>query len=199
MIHSSFWNVRGITYSALFGALLVAFSFVNIPLGFTPVPISLANFAIMLAGALLGARYGFLSIGTVIVLSALGLPLIHGTGGASLLLGTSGGFVWAYPFAALFIGFFFSRIKGNSWGSFILMFLVLEVFGSLLLYVSGVPWLSHAAQIPFQKALALGCYPFLPGDLAKALVAAFVVRQLRVYYPKGVLSSRNSSVVTLEQ
>jgi biotin transport system substrate-specific component len=147
----------------------------------------------------LGARYGFLSIGTVIGLAALGLPLIHGVGGVTLILGSSGGFVWAYPFSALLIGYFISKIKGNGWGSFALMFLVLEVFGSLLLYVTGVPWLSHAADLTFQKALALGCYPFLPGDAAKALVAAFVIRQLRVYYPTGVLTSSSNNVIRLDQ
>jgi biotin transport system substrate-specific component len=189
------WNVRGITYAALFGALFVAFSFIQIPLGFTPVQISLANFAIMLAGAFLGAVYGFISIGAVILLTGLGLPLLHGAGGISLLTGPTAGFIWAYPFAALFIGFFISKIKGRGWGSFILMFLSIEVFGSLLLYVSGVPWLSHVTGMSLQKALAQGCFPFLPGDAAKAFLTAIIVQQLRVYYPKGVLTPINSPVI----
>ncbi|WP_127584486.1 biotin transporter BioY [Paenibacillus koleovorans] len=194
---SSAWSIKGITYSALFGALLVALSFVQIHLGFSPVPISMANFAIMLAGALLGARYGFISIGAVVVLTAIGLPLLHGAGGIGFITGRTGGFVWAYPFMALFIGYFASRIQGKGWTSFILLFLVIEV-GSLLLYLTGVPWLAHVAHYTTYKALTAGCFPFLPGDAIKALVAAIVVHQVRVYYPAGLLGSSNRPVAKLQ-
>lgn len=192
------WNVRGITYAALFGALFVVFTFIQIPLGFTPVQITLANFAIMLTGGILGAVYGFISIGAVVLLTALGLPLLHGAGGISLLTGPTAGFIWAYPFAALFVGLFISRIRGKGWASLVLMFLVIEVFGSLLLYVSGVPWLSHVTGMSIQKALTQGCYPFLPGDAVKAFIAALIIQQLRIYFPSGVLSSTKNQVVSLD-
>lgn len=109
------FSVRGLVFSTLFSALLVVSSFFNIHLGFTPIPLSLQNLVVMLAGSVLGAVYGFFSVALVVVLTALGIPLLHGSGGMSLILGPTGGFIWAYPFAALLIGFFVSRVKGRGY------------------------------------------------------------------------------------
>jgi biotin transport system substrate-specific component len=176
-------SIRGLVFSALFGALLVASSYLNVHLGFTPIPISLQNLAVMLAGAILGPLYGFISVGVVVVLTALGIPLLHGSGGLALILGRTGGFIWAYPFAALLIGFVASRVKGRGVVAFVLLFVGMELFGSLLLYVTGVPWLAHVAKYSIQKALVAGCYPFLPGDAAKAAIATIIVLSVRQVFP----------------
>ncbi|TDF92328.1 biotin transporter BioY [Paenibacillus piri] len=175
-------NVRGMVFCALFAALLVVSSFLNLHLG-TPVPITLQNLIVMLAGAILGPLYGFCSMALVVVLTALGIPLLHGNGGLPLILGPTGGFIWAYPFAALLIGFAAQRIKGKGPAAFILMFISLELFGSLLLYVTGVPWLAHVAGYSMQKALVAGCYPYLPGDAAKAVIAALIALPVRQVFP----------------
>ncbi len=181
-------TVRGITFSAMFAALLVALSFVNIHVGFSPVPITMSNFAIMLAGALLGARYGFFSIALVVGLTAAGLPLLHGRGGLDLILGPTGGFIWAYPLAALFIGWMIPRIKGKGVPAFIFTFGVLMLFGSLLLYVTGVPWMMHVVpNMTFAKAMAVGCYPFLIGDALKAVIATLIIVPVRHMYPASRL------------
>ncbi|UQZ82615.1 Biotin transporter BioY [Paenibacillus konkukensis] len=176
-------TMRGLAFSALFGALLVVSSYLNIHLGFTPIPISLENLVVMLTGAILGPLYGFCSVALVVVLTALGIPLLHGSGGFALLLGPTGGFVWAYPFAALLIGLLLKRVKGRGVVAFVLTFLALELCGSLLLYVSGVPWLAHKAGISLQKAMALGCYPYLPGDAVKAVLAAVILVPVRQVFP----------------
>lgn len=176
-------SIRGIVFSALFAALFVASSYLNIHLGFTPIPISLENLIVMLAGAILGPLYGFLSIALVVVLTAIGIPLLHGSGGMALLLGPTGGFIWAYPFAALLIGFVVQRIKGRGTAAFVLICVTLELFGSLLLYVSGVPWLAHAAHFTLQKALLVGCYPYLVGDAVKAVIAALIAIPIRNAFP----------------
>jgi biotin transport system substrate-specific component len=49
--------------------------------------------------------------------------------------------------------------------------------------VSGVPWLAHVAHLPLSKALALGCYPYLPGDAVKALFAASIALTVRQVFP----------------
>jgi biotin transport system substrate-specific component len=182
-------SVRGITLSAMFAAILVALSFINVHLGFTPVPITLENFAIMLAGAFLGARYGLFSIGTVVLLALIGFPVLHGSGGIALLIGPTGGYIWMYPLAAFFIGLIVPKIKGSRVVQIALIFLTLEVFGSLLLYVAGVPWLAHIAHVSLSKALVLGCYPYLPGDAIKAFVAAIIVVTLRDWAPISTIRS----------
>ncbi|WP_426448145.1 biotin transporter BioY [Paenibacillus sp. S-38] len=180
-------SIRGLVFSTLFGALFVASSFFNIHLGFSPVPISFQNLVVMLAGLILGPVYGFISIGLVVLLTAAGLPLMHGSGGPTLLLGKTGGFIWAYPFAALLIGWVSERVQGRGVWTFVRLFLAAEVFGSLLLYVTGVPWLAHVANLPMQKAMVAACYPFLPGDAVKAVLAALIALQIRQVFPASRL------------
>jgi biotin transport system substrate-specific component len=191
-------SIRGIVFSALFAALLVASSYLNIHLGFTPIPISLENMIVMLAGAILGPLYGFISVALVVLLTALGIPLLHGSGGFALLLGPTGGFIWAYPFAALLIGFVVQRIKGRGTLAIVLIWVTLELFGSLMLYVTGVPWLAYAAHFTLQKALLVGCYPYLLGDAVKALVAAIIIVPVRNVFPAsritGIMNSRGATI-----
>ena len=189
-------TVRGLVFSAMFTALVSVSSLFNISLGFTTVPISLENLMVMLAGAVLGPLYGLLSMLLLVALVALGLPLLHGAGGMPLLLGYTGGFVWMYPAAAWFIGFATQRIKGKSVLSFIATFVVLEVGGSLLLYVTGVPWAAHVLHWGLGKALALGCYPYLPGDAVKAFLAAWIVLPVRQVWPVARIVGRTQSPQT---
>ncbi|MEW9700924.1 biotin transporter BioY [Paenibacillus sp. SI8] len=186
-------TLRGIVFSALFAAILVLFSFVSIPLGFTPVPITLQTLAVMLAGGLLGARYGFLSMALVVVLTAIGFPLLHGTGGLSVILGPTGGFILIWPFAAGLIGLVMPRIRLQGAMGYVAAFVVLELFGSLFLYVAGVPWLMHKVPtLTFSKAMFNACYPFLPGDAVKAVVAALIIAPVRQVFPPHRLTGSNS-------
>lgn len=192
-------TVRGVVFSALFAALLSVSSLFNVTLGFTPVPISLETLVVMLAGALLGPVYGFFSMFSLVALAALGLPLFHGAGGMALILGPTGGFIWMYPIAALLIGLAMSRVRGKSVGAFIGAFVILEVFGSLLLYVTGVPWLAHVAHLGLGKALALGCYPYLLGDAVKAFLGAWIILPVRQVWPvQRILGQQTVSVAKLE-
>jgi biotin transport system substrate-specific component len=175
------WNVRGIVFSALFAALFIVLSLVNIKIG--PVPFTLETFAVMLAGGLLGGRYGFTSIFVVIALTALGLPLLHGSGGFALMVGPTAGFIWMFSVSALLIGWCAERIRGNGWKDAVLMFLVMELFGSLLMYVSGVPWFMHATGLSLNESLPLAMVPFLLPDAAKAILAAGITISLRKYVP----------------
>ncbi|EXX91158.1 biotin biosynthesis protein BioY [Paenibacillus darwinianus] len=193
-------SIRHLVYTALFAALFVAMSAVTIPLGFSPVPITLQNFALMLAGAFLGARYGFLSIGIVVALVALGLPLLHGQGGIGYIKGGTGGFILMFPICTLAVGYFTGKLfKSNIRRQspvlfYFLLFLSFEVFGSLLSYVGGVPWLAAVYNWPFSKAMALGAYPYLAGDAAKAVVATVVTGALQAYVP--VWKRKSSSQLT---
>lgn len=178
------FTVKGIVFSALFGALVSVMSLVHIRLGFSPVPFTLETMAVMIAGALLGAFYGFFSLFVVVLLLALGLPLLHGQGTIALLLGPTGGFIWMFPFSAMLIGWLVGKIRGNGWTSYVAVFLVLELFGSLLLYVTGVPWLAYKQNMSLAKAMTLGCYPFLLADGAKAVVATLIVMPVRRIFPR---------------
>lgn len=182
-------SIRPIVYTALFAALYVALSAVTIPMSFSSVPFTLQNLAVMLAGTLLGARYGFLSIGIVIALTAAGLPLLHGQGGIGYLLGPTGGFIISFPFCALIVGFFTRKLldaglpKRNKRLYIVLLFLAVYVFGSLGSYVIGVPWLAVAADIPLLTAFVAYCLPYLAGDALKAVIAVIVTAAVLPYMP----------------
>jgi biotin transport system substrate-specific component len=188
-------TLRGVAFSSLFAALVVVFGYFSIPLGFTPVPITLQTLAVMLAGALLGARYGFFSMMIIVVLTAIGFPLLQGKGGLAVFLGPTGGYVVMWPIAALLIGYFVSKVKRHDWVGMILIFLIIEGFGSLLLYVSGVPWLAHVAGLSMSKALAGGFYPYIPGDIIKAIAATAITVSLRQLFPQARLTGQSSHSV----
>lgn len=179
---SAAW-IRNVVFTALFAALFIAFSYVKINLGFTAVPITLQTLAVMLAGGLLGSLYGFLSIFIVVLLAATGLPLLGGYGGLSTIFGPTGGYIWMFPLSALLIGFvsdrLFARKKQLNRYGIILLFIGLVLFSVVLAYVGGVPWLAHKAHLSFAGAMKGGCYPYLPGDFAKAVVAAGMIAKLR--------------------
>lgn len=191
-------TIRGLMMSALFAALLVAFSFIKVQVGVSPVPITLQTLAVMLAGVFLGPLYGFLSMLLVVLLTALGLPMLGGSGGMAVLLGSTGGYIVMWPISALLIGWTLSRVKGIGWPAYVLTFAAAELFGSLLVYVTGVPWLAHVAHFSFAKAMSLGCYPFLIGDAVKAVVTALIAVPIRqVYSANRLTGSAQSQVAKL--
>lgn len=190
-------SIRAITFTALFGAIFVVLSSVSIPTGLSPVPITLQTFALLLAGTMLGAVYGFFSIATVIVLAALGLPLIHGAGGMALLLGPSGGFIWMFPFTAFLAGFFTKRIHGRGFLAFILLFVAL-CFSSSIVYITGLWWYAHLSEISLGKAIAGALVPFIPGDLIKAFAATAVLMTVRQLNLMPKLTSNRDQVVSLD-
>jgi len=177
------WSIRGLIFSALFAGVMIALSFMRISLPFTTVPITLQTLAVMLAGSILGARYGTLAVLIVIGLCAAGFPVMGGNGGMAVLVGPTAGYILSWPFAAFLIGWFAERV-GQSKFTFPKLLAVNFVFGSLLVYPGGVSWLAYAAHIDTLKgALTAGMLPFLPGDLIKAVLSAAVVTAVWQVYP----------------
>jgi biotin transport system substrate-specific component len=179
--------LRQIAFTALFAALFVAFSSLTVYIG--PVPITLQTFGAMIAGGLLGARYGFASILLVVALTAAGAPLLHGKGGISYVLGPTGGYIFAFPVAALLIGWaadrlFRERRTRPDRARLLLLFAAMIVFGLGVPYLFGVPWLAYRNGLDLATAIQVGCLPFVAGDTAKAVAATAVVAALRPFVPK---------------
>jgi biotin transport system substrate-specific component len=82
---------------------------VTVPLPFTPVPLTLSNFGVLVVGLLLGSRRGFAALALYLAEGASGLPVFSpaGPGGIAQLLGPTGGYLMAYPFVAALAGFLF--------------------------------------------------------------------------------------------
>lgn len=193
-------SIRNTVFTALFGALFIALSAVKINLN-PDVPITLQNLAVMLAGAFLGARLGFSSIMIVLLLTATGLPLLHGQGGLSFLTGPTGGFLFAFPICALTVGWLVgkllnSRLASNRIATIVLLFVIFETCGSLLSYLFGIPWLMYAADYSFPTAMTKGFYQFIPGDAIKAVIATALTMSLLPFLSVSRPSKSNNSFNT---
>lgn len=166
-------------------------------LSITPVPITLQTLAVILAGIFLTPRNAFLSIFVVILLSSFGLPLFNGKGGLSYIFGTTGGFIFSFPFIALLISIAVGKLIQSQFVkrsvlSFIIFFIVFEVI-SLFAYVPGIPWMMNVLDIPLAKAIAAGFTPFIIGDALKAVAAASITLALIPYIVRIRASMQSQS------
>jgi len=177
------WSIRGLVFSALFAGVMISLSYMKISLPFSTVPITLQTLAVMIAGSILGARYGTIAVLIVIGLCAAGFPVMGGKGGMSVLTGFTAGYIFAWPFAAFLIGWFAERMAQTKYT--VLKLLVVNfVFGSLLVYPTGVGWLAYSAHMnSLSGALVAGMWPFLPGDLVKAVICSGVAAAVWKVYP----------------
>ncbi len=167
-------NVRKMVYCALFAALIVVFAQLQIPLPGL-VPISLATFGVMMAGLLLGWKYGVLAVAVYILLGAVGVPVFAGfKGGVSALLGPTGGYIIGYlPYAAL-AGLNIRKAQDSFWGRCGLLGL-----GTLACYTLGTAWFMHVTGRTLAESLSLCVLPFLPGDAVKMGLSSFLTPRLR--------------------
>ena len=101
---------KSLILCSFFAALTGVLSIVSIPLPFSPVPVNLALLSVYLAGGLLGPKNGSISLVVYVLLGAIGLPVFHNlTGGLSILLGPTGGFIIGYIAAAFLVGLFHKK------------------------------------------------------------------------------------------
>ena len=171
---------RGIALSATFAALISVASPVSIPLGpITQVPITLQVFFVYLAGALLGARYGALSMLIYLVLGAVGLPVFAGLSlGTAALLGPTGGYLFAFPIASL-LGGYVARRRPSTRGGDTIRVSLSFLLSLLVVYAIGVVWLSNYFHLSLLNGVISGAVPFIPLDLLEAAVAVPIAVRLR--------------------
>ena len=150
-------------------AFLAVAAQVAIPLWFTPVPLSLATFAVLLNGAALGPARGGLSVLLYAVMGIVGVPIFadHATGWHF----ASFGYVLGYLPAALAVGALARRRADRS----LLGTIGLGCLGAVIVYAVGVPWLMGFAHVDLMTGLRLGAFPFLVGDALKAVAIALLL------------------------
>jgi len=168
--HTSGWlrDVILILLGALFVAVLAQ---VEIPLPFTPVPITGQTFGVLLVGAALGSKRGAASLGTYLMLGIVGLPFFAGRAhGLEIVIGATGGYLIGFVIAAYMIGLLAERGLERSMRTALIPFLV----GTLIIYLCGVSWLAVVLG-SLSKALMAGLIPFLIGDAIKLIAASLVL------------------------
>ncbi|WP_297521058.1 biotin transporter BioY [Thermococcus sp.] len=166
-------NSREITFAALFASLTAVGAQISVPLG--PVPFTFQVFFVLLSGLLLGARLGFLSQLTYVLVGALGFPVFaEFSGGFAHIYGPTGGYLLAFPIAALLAGYVTEK-GGESVGGMTLGVLL----GLAAIYILGWLRLGFYLGENFGKALEVGVLPFLPLDLLKGALAVGIARPVR--------------------
>lgn len=153
---------------ALFTALAAQVQF---HLSWTPVPITGQTFAVLLAGAILGARLGALSQ-MLYVVAGFFLPFYAGgESGWTYATGSTAGYLVGMVVAAYLVGLLAERNQDRSF----LTSVPAMLFGSAVVYAIGVPWLAHVAHLSAQDAIAKGVAPFIIGDALKSVAAGAVL------------------------
>ncbi len=168
---SALRQVAMVVGASLFVALCARLS---LPLPFTPVPLTLANFGVLVVGVLLGSKRGFAALALYLAQGAAGLPVFSpaGPGGVAQLLGPTGGYLLAYPLAALVAGWIAERGACN-FGRFLAAALAAEV----VVFAGGVAWLMVLTRGAAQ-AMNFGLYPFVFAEIIKVTAAAGIGKRV---------------------
>lgn len=154
-------------------ALATAFAaHVRVPLPFTMIPLTLQTLFVVLAGAMLGPRLGAAAMLTYLGMGIAGLPVFAGGFGLAYLLGPTGGYLLAFPVAALLAGVL--TRPSSARGPLEAFRLVLGLAAAaLVILVSGAAWLAFLTG-DLAGAIALGVAPFLLGEAIKVSLAALI-------------------------
>src|SRR6266702_8445192 len=130
---------------------------VTVPLPFTPVPLTLQNFGVLLVGLTLGSRRGFAALALYLIEGASGMPVFNpaGLGGIAQILWPTGGFLMAYPLVAWLAGWVMER--GNKTFA---RALTAGLLAEILLFAGGLSWLA-AITHSFSLAIRYGLYWFV--------------------------------------
>lgn len=159
-----------------FIVLITLGAYIRVPLPFTPVPITLQTFFVILGSAILGRKYGTMATSTYLVLGGLGLPIFQGYGGGLFhVLGPTGGYLLGFVASSFVIGSLidFKREKSSfSWVVFSM------AVGQFVIYIFGISWLAIYMNLGFIKAIYLGFVPFLPGAIFKLITASLIYRKI---------------------
>ncbi len=152
---------------------------ISFPLPFTPVPLTLQNFAVLLVGMVLGPVAGFSAMVLYLIEGALGLPVFtpYAAGGVAHLLGPNGGYLFSYPLAAATAGWVVRAMQ-----RFTTPFrsaLVASIAATLPIFLLGAGWFAFYAHHNAAATWAMAIAPFVPGEIVKITAAAGIFSTLR--------------------
>lgn len=157
-------TTRQLAYMATFNLLLIASAYIQIPLPFSPVPVTAQTMAVLGCGLFLGPIWGAVTVLAYLLEGSLGLPVFAGgTAGLAKLIGPTGGYLLGFVPAAYLVGFLSQRLKSMSYWRLLLAL----VSGTAVIFGCGLLMLSIFT--PKGNVLVMGLYPFLPGAAVKIL------------------------------
>jgi biotin transport system substrate-specific component len=161
------------------GSVFVALcAHVSLPLFFTPVPITLQPFAVLVLGLLLSPELAAASLVAYLAEGVLGLPVFApgraAMSGIAHLVGPTGGYLLSYPLVAPLVSWLYRRTRRGFGPAF-----VAATAGSFVTLACGASWFAIFTHAPFQLVLSESVIPFLPGDALKVSAAAGIAAAAR--------------------
>jgi biotin transport system substrate-specific component len=158
---------------------VAACAHVSFPLPFTPVPLTLGNMAVILVGLFLSPATAFAAVILYLAEGAAGLPVFNpgGLGGVAQLVGPTGGFLFAYPLAAVAASAIVraaSRVTSRFTAA-----TLAATLGTAMVLLCGFLWLAVGKHITPAAAFVLSVAPFLPGEIVKVLSAAGIYTSIQ--------------------
>jgi biotin transport system substrate-specific component len=167
-------NLKRITYTALFVAVIAVISQIAIPMP-SLVPITLQTFAICLCGYFLGLKSGGCAILVYVLLGAMGAPVFSSfQGGFSVILGHVGGFIIGFIPLALMCGISKKRPLA----------IILGCLGILICHLTGIIWYMVITKNPFIPSFVLVSLPYILKDIILCVLAYFVSEKLKTRIKK---------------
>lgn len=158
--------------SAIFAAVISAFSVMSIPVG--PVSITMGVFGILLASLILPTAQSILSVLIFIMCGAVGIPVFSGMrGGIGVLLGETGGYIWSYLFMTAFCSLACRKTKKMQTKFFAC------VFSVIICYVFGTLQFSFLTGRSIEESFVLCVIPFIPFDIAKIIFACVLSEKIK--------------------
>lgn len=169
MKQSSF-GAREMALAAMFGALTYLGSLLIIPIG--PVPISLQTLFVEVAAILLLPK----TAGLAMVVHFLLKLIIQG---GALFVSPSFGFVIGFILAAIAGSHYFNTLKGGRLSDKKSLIIAI-IIAALLPYLVGLPYMAYILNgvnglgKSFMDLMKAGFLLFIPGDIAKVILAYFL-------------------------
>lgn len=160
-------------YCSLFACILsiLAQIKIDLPIG---VPITLQTLGIYLIALYLKPKLAFITTLTYLLMGIIGLPVFHGfKGGIGILLGPTGGYIFAFPFTALLISYLV--YNKNS----LIIKIISLIIGTCLCYFIGTLWFVFISDNSLLAALSMCVIPFIPGDIVKMIIALFLINKIK--------------------
>lgn len=173
-------NTHQLTLIGVMAAVTCILGPLSLPIGI--VPISLTNLAIYFSVYVLGQKRGTLSYIVYLFIGLIGIPVFSGfSGGFTKLFGPTGGYLIGFIFMAFISGIFIDKFSNKIYMCFLGM-----ILGTIVTYIFGTAWLAYQTNLTFNATLAIGVLPFIPGDVAKMVIASLIGPKIK----KRLISSR---------
>ena len=169
-------KTRDMTLTAVMTALICIAGPVSLFIG--PIPLSLATFAVYMAGAVLGSKRGAAAVAVYLLIGIIGIPVFSGfSGGFQKLAGPTGGYLAGYLPCAFLTGIGTEKADAAGQGGWIRP--AMMAAGTALLYLMGTVWFMIQSGNGLGASLSLCVLPFLPGDAVKILAATLLTAPVR--------------------